>query len=74
MNTELAAAFEIADAAAKHARQAANEAWTLANAADSGEAGDLITEAQRLDAIADTAEAKAEAAADAFLASGGVLV
>ena len=73
MNTKLAAAFQAADAAAKHARRAANDVWSLANAAPSGEASDLIAEATRLDAIAEAAEAQAEAAADAFLQAGGVL-
>lgn len=73
MNVKLAAAFQATDAAAQRARQAAEDVWTKANAADGEERTALIVEAKRLDAIAEELMAKAATAAEAFLAAGGVL-
>lgn len=72
-NQNLADAFQSADAAATAARAVAAQAWIAANAAAPGTAGDLITEAERLDLIAAEMDAVSEAAAAAFLAAGGVL-
>lgn len=73
-NQTLADAFQAADAQSTAARESAAQAWVLANqASGTDECAALITEAQRLDMVAQDLDAASERAAEAFLTAGGVL-